>query len=245
MISTMEKENINVTLVLLYIVFVSILFLIGLLLQIKIIKTARQEKPVTWITEIFHSIVMIIHFSLVLFDEVIVYMIPDYIGGGWICILLRFIQRCGVVTITSHSMLISVHKYIVIVNRIRDNSERLKLETFLLVLYLIFSILWSAATFIRDVSSIPIFYSSENCFTLRIWKSENTDGKLDIAQADQSTKFASFCKFGGNHENYNGDNFIYFMTELYCIAQTILYGMIAFNILEALVYYKIFRFIKR
>ena len=241
----MEKQNIDISQVVLYIVFLSIVFLIGMSLQIKIIKSARKEKPVTWRTEIFHSIIMIIHFTLIIFVESLVYMIPDYTGGWWICMLFRFIRRFGVVMITSHSLLISVHKYIVVVNRIDDNPERKTLETVLLVLYSTFSILWTVATFIRNFSSIPIFSTSENCFSLGKWFGQHTDENSDTSQGSQSSLFAGFCKFGRNKENYNEDNIIFFMTELYCIAHTCLKVMIYFNIFEGLVYYKIFRFINR
>ena len=231
----MEKQNIHISQVVLYIVFVSIVFVIGMFLQIKIIKRARQEKPVTWKTEIFHSIVMIIHFSIVLFLEVLVYVIPDYTGGGWICTLSRFIRRCGIVTISSHSLLISVQKYIVIVNSINGNSERHILEIVLLVISVTFSILWAAATFIRNVSSIPTYSSLESCFALGNWWGPNTVDNSDI----------TFCKFGRNKGYYDEGKFIYFTTEVYCIAQTSLSVMIHFNIFEAFVYYKIFRFINR
>ena len=245
----MEDQNIHISQVVLYIVFLSIVFLIGMSLQIKIIKSARKEKPVTWRTEIFHSIIMIIHFTLIVFFQCLVYMIPDYTVGWWMCMSFRYIRRFGIAMISSHSIIISVHKYIVIVNRIDDNSERQKLETVLMVLYSTFIILWTAAILIRNFSSIPIFFTSENCLAIgkNYWETfgQHNDENSDTSQGSQSSSFAGFCKFGSNNGNYNEDNIIFFMTELYCFAQTCFTVMIGFNIFEGLVYYKIFRFINR
>ena len=130
----------------------------------KNIKKIEPRKLVTWQTEIFHSIFMIIYFGLVLFFDTLAYMIPDCTGGWWICPLSGFIRICGVFTISSHSLSISVQKYIVIVNRINNNSERHKLEIVSLVLYLTLSILWSVATLLKKLSFIPT--SLESCITL-------------------------------------------------------------------------------
>ena len=241
----MEEQNIHISQVVLHIVFVSILLVIGMPLQIKIIKRARQEKQVTWKTEIFHSIVLIIHFSFILIVDVLAFVIPDYTGGGWICLLSQFIRTFGILTISSHSLLISVQKYIVIVNCINDNSERHKLEIVSLVLYLTLSILSAAAISLRYFSSVPIYPSLENCITLGKWWGQTTGKNSDINQVTQSTTLATFCKFGHNNGNNNENRFIYFMTNLYCIAQTSVNAIIYFNIFEAFVYYKIFRFINR
>ena len=154
----METQNIPTSLVVLYFVLVSVIFVIGMLLQIKIIKTAMQEKPVTWQTQIFHSIVMIIHFSLVALLDVLEYMIPNYNGAAWICTVIRTIRKFGAVTISANSLFISLQKYIVIVNRINDNSERHKIEIVSLVLYVTLLILFTVSASIRDLSSIDTYF---------------------------------------------------------------------------------------
>ena len=93
-------------------------------------------------------------------------------------------------------------------------------------------ILLSAAMAARNSYIVHINVPLKSCFYRKIYSTQHT----------QSDIFSQFCKFNRNNdENY----FIYFTTELYCIAQTILMLMIYLNIIEAFVYYKIFQFINR
>ena len=188
---------------------------------------------------------MIIHFSLVLLTEGLVYMIPNYTCGKWICTVCRFIRNNGVLTISLHSLLISVQKYIVVIHQINNNSDRHKLEKVLMVSFCIFGILWSAAMIIRSSSFIPVNTSLENCFTLgAMWWNQHKHEKVGTIKENQSNEFTDFCKFDRKTGTNDVDPFIYFTTEMYCIAQTVLNTMANFNIFEAFVYYKIFRFIR-
>ena len=142
-----------------------------------------------------------------------------------------------------HSLSISIQKYIVVVHRINDNSERYQLEKVLLVLFSLFSILGSAALIVRSSSLVPVNSSWENCFRMGImWWGQHNDKSI---QGTQSDAFTHFCKFDPKEGNFEEDAIIYFITEIYCIAQTVLNTMTIFNIFEAFVYYKIFQFINR
>ena len=234
------------SIVVLYFTVFVIVFVVGISLQLKIIKRSRQRKPVAWQTEIFHAIAMMIHFSLVLLTESLVTMIPNYSVGGWICMLCRFIRNFGWLTISMHSLLISMQKYIVVVHRINDDSDRQKLEKVLLVPFLSFCMLWSAALIVRSSSFIPVNSSLENCFRLgTMWWSQLKNDDVDTIQDTLSNEVTNFCKLDRKKGNNDEDTFIYFVTEMYCVIQTVLNTMASFNIFEALVYYKIFQFINR
>ena len=55
-------------------IVLSILFFFGVYLQIKIIDVVKKNKQVGWEAQIYHSIVLIIHFSIVLFFEALPYI---------------------------------------------------------------------------------------------------------------------------------------------------------------------------
>ena len=55
----------------------SVIFSIGLYLQIKIIIVSKQEKASTWKIDICHSVVMIIHYGIRILFECITYTIPS------------------------------------------------------------------------------------------------------------------------------------------------------------------------
>ena len=78
-----------------------------------------------------------------------------------------------------------------------------------------------------------------------MWWGQHNGENNDTIQGTQSDAFTHFCKFDRKKGNNDEDTFIYFMTEMYCIAQTVLNAMAIFNIFEAFVYYKIFQYINR
>ena len=247
----MEKHNNHIVEVVLYIAIVLIVFVAGMSLHIKIIKRSVQAKLVTWQTEIFHSVVMIIHFALVRLSKVLVYMIPDYTVGLGICMLCRFIREFGLFIISVHSLSISVQKYFVIIHRINDNTERNKLEKVTLVICVTFSILWSVASILRFSSSIPMNASLGQCFQVShryaAYRMQNYRHHFDKIESNQSNEVFQFCQFEQWDKNWDNDEniVIYFMTQLYCVAQSSLTVIIALNIFEAFVYYKVFKFNKR
>ena len=242
----MEELDNSIYEVVLYIVVASIVYVTGTAIQLKIIKRTKKLKRVTWQTELLHSIVLIIHFGSVRFSEVLVYVLPDYTPEMWICMLLSFIRIFGVILITWHSLSISVQKYIIVIRCIHNNSERHKVETSLLVIFITFAILWSAAIVLRSLPAVPIDSPLKTCFTGVLKQLEpHVKEYFGINRGLRSNEIGSFCKFNRNKGNDGEVNFTYFMTESYCIAQTVFNTLICLNVMEAFVYYKIFRYMNR
>ena len=103
----------------------AVLFLIGLYLQIKVIVVSKLEKDVTWRIDICHSVVMITLFCFRILFEMIMYIIPSLhqYTGNWICYVGYFAILNGYLSVVSHSLVISIYKYVLILHQ-----ERIRLS---------------------------------------------------------------------------------------------------------------------
>ena len=111
----------DLTIIIFTITLMAILFVIGLYFQIKIIILSRKEKDVTWRIDIWHSAVMIAIFSFRILFEMITYIIPSLhqFTGKWFCYFSLFVTFYGFVSISSHSLAISISKYVLTVHQDR------------------------------------------------------------------------------------------------------------------------------
>ena len=216
-------------------------FVLGVYLQIKLIRKVKNEKAVTWEIEIYHSVVLIIHFTLSLSVRTLVYIFPDlshYTGFWWFCEVYRAIKIWGIYAISLHSFSVSVHKYVVIFYWKVNSCVLRKLEILVFGIFLSLPILWSAGLMAR--------FSSSSHFSVAIipevWRNlrnHSTEPKPDFVDS------YLFCNFNQtNSKDYAGD-FIYFMTEFYCVGQSLITLAININIIEAFLYFNIFRFASR
>jgi hypothetical protein len=236
---TMESEDIPIHQLIIYRSAFVIAFVIGLYLQIRVIKRLKQEKMVAADTQIYHSITLIIHFSLLIFRESLWYIMPDIINYSewkWICEMFRYMRILGGFAISWHSLSVAVQKYIVIVHCVADNSDRRKIEKIIWWIFLIVEILWSAGTDIREstFSHIESYSPPENCFS-----------RKGLLRFSPYSRVHYLCTFNANSDYLANGYFLYFTTELYCAMQFNITVILLLNIIEAFVYFKIFHFSKR
>ena len=220
---------------------ISMEFVIGVYLQVKLIQRVKNEKAVTWKMEIYHSLVLIIHFTLSVSVQALDYIFPDvshYAGFWWFCEVYRAIKMWGIFAISLHSFSVSVHKYIVICYWNVNSFVSRNVETLVLCIFISFPILWSAGLMAR--------FSSSSSFSLAILPEIKRNlPNQSMESKDDFFNCYLFCNFNdSNAMNYPGD-FIYFMTEFYCFGQTLITMVININIMEAFLYYNIFRFANR
>jgi hypothetical protein len=236
---TMESEDVPIHQLIIYRSVFLISFVIGLCLQIRVIKRLKQEKMVAADTQMYHSISLIICFSVLIFQEALLYIIPDiinYSGWQWICEIFRYMQILGGVTISWHSLSVAIQKYIVIVHGVVDNSDRRKIEKIMWWIFLVLEILWSAGRHIKEstLSHIESNSPPENCFS-----------RKTVLRFLPYSKVSFLCTFNANSDYLANGYFLYFMTELYCAIHFTISGILLLNIIEAFVYLGIFHFSKR
>ena len=126
--------------------------MIGVCLQIRIIHIAWKKREVTWESQIFHSIVLIIFFSTILSFETVCHINPDIKDSavwGWIYEICRYLRIWGFLVINWHSLSVSIHKYIVIVHNVTSDRERRKIAVTMLLIVTFFQVLWAASIYIK------------------------------------------------------------------------------------------------
>ena len=89
-----------------------LIYLIGLYLQIKIIMISKQDKDMTWKIDIAHSIVMIIYYAFIISIETTTRVIPKLsdFTGSWFCYFALYLRLYGMISISGHSLFVSMHK---------------------------------------------------------------------------------------------------------------------------------------
>ena len=240
----MEKEDIPVYQLIIYDSVFVLTFLTGLYFQIRVIKRSNQEKAVAWKTQICHSLTMIIHFTLIIFSESLFYIFPniviDYSGWWWISEIFQYMRVLGRITIFWYSLSVAIQKYIVIVHCVANNSDRRKIEKASLWIFLIVEILWAAGMHIRESNfrSIESNVSLDNCYSRKRLLSFSTFSSCNYY-------INVLCTFNDNSDYLAHGYFLYFTTEMYCVMQTTISVVINLNIIEALIYLKIFHFSRR
>ena len=220
------------------------IFLIGLYLQIKIIKTIRQEQAMAWEINRCHSIVMIIHYIYCISIETTTYIIPSLsrYTGMWFCYFALFVRGYGASAIAAHSLVISIYKYIFIVHAeaVRKYGED-KAKKVLFWVNLIHPVFVSASVTWRPYLHIWD-YSETRCGLPQYLQTNHTNVHESIGY---TLKRVVFCGFDHNDANTDFDYFMYVSNQVYCFVQTVIGGIAGLNLLEIFFYVKIFSYMKR
>ena len=222
-----------------------ILFMIGLLLQIRIIRISIRTKVTTWKIDTSHSIIMIIYFSFRIFFEKLIDVFPTFHEhcGTWFCYLALFIQIfCGL-SMVSNSFIVALYKYLYIVrhNRFRTIGDECVDDV------LIWSSLFvQAALSITAIArpSFPRFSSVIRCLGQKI---ESTQDKIDMSPYLMVKNFF-FCGLDDNEKDQVDGIFSYVMNVTnitVCFLTSVIFFVILTNLMEMFLYQKIFAHMKR
>ena len=222
-----------------------ILFFIGLYLQIRIIKVSIKTKGVDWKVGIYHSVIMIIFFSVRICFEIVTYFIPalHQYTGNWFCYFILFINQFGTVSILSHSLIIAIYKYIYIMH----NSIILSIGEEKANWISVWISIIIPAVFALSHTAIPatiLHYSSVlSCVGMEVEKDTQTH-KPWIQKL--KTFFTCDLVDTTNHEiNDIWNQFIDIITVAGCSLTSVLLSIIVLNILEVFIYCRLFAYAKR
>ena len=249
-----EESNFDSTSIVIGTVFLSMIYLLGLYLQIRIIIISKQAQEMTWRSEITHSIIMIIYYAFRILTETLTLSIPNLgkYTGSWFCTLSLFVQLYGMNSILGHSLWIAVHKYVFIKHAksvYKFGNEKAK-HVFCwlhIILPAICAVGWMFRPYYRAIESV------NRCHGGLDW--QLFDGKLPkykvkINETSPITirKMAEklfFCGLGYYDGNTFYDNFMYVGSQIYCFIQATWACTVVGNILEIFFYLRIFSFMER
>ena len=225
-------------------IILAALFFIGLYLQIRIIIVSKLEKEKTWKIDICHSAIMTVGYSFRISFEMITYFVPSLhlYTGKWFCYVSLYIKLFFMASVVSHSLLVSIYKYVIIVHQgfIRGFGEE-RASKFLFWIYLSFPPLWAllsglARGILPDISSIY------ECLGEQVYIS-------DVMNETSKERFRRyfFCGFDDVAAN-DLDNFAYVMNVtkmIGCFLTVVILFMVMANVLEVFFYLRIFAYMKR
>ena len=221
----------------------SVLFIIGLYLQIRIIIVSKNEKGITWKLDIYHSVMMSVYFSFRILFEIFTDLFPSmhvYVGK-WFCYVAFFVQIFTGLTMVSHSLVIVIYKYIYInhpnlFSSLGTNNASL----FAMVTNGIIQISLSVSAVVRP--NQPKFSSVSLC----LGRQAQTSSVSNITAVEMLRKFF-LCGLDDHDDNHVGIfSLVLDITNITgCFMTSIIFIVILTNVMEILLYHRIFSRMKR
>ena len=222
--------------------FQLMLYVVGSYIQIKIISTCMREKDKVWQITITNSISMMILFSFAMIFQTIFRHVPvvSQYTGEWICFVAAFIYLIVGCIMGLHSFAISLVKYVFIVHQDwAFNFGEEKLKNVFFAINLVHSLLLNLpAVIFYDFESLN---SVTECLGLRekVLEHYNTSNHPVIDRM-------LFCKL--NDGGYNDDvdpQLPYILKQTFCATRMLWVFLLCSNIPEGVLYYYIFRKMRR
>ena len=220
----------------LHVILQMLLFGLGLILQVKIILVARDEKDTTWQIHICHSVVLTIYYFFTIIFRALMHFVPfiSSFTGSWLCYVAFFMQLYGYYAIINHTLLVAIMKFAFIVQRekVTEFGKEQTKKVFLWI-NLCFPLFWTALGMLSSENTA--FPPINVCFQ------RQKQLLMPTNTTSQGTIFFFFCEFG--HEANVGQYayMIYIIKRGCCIFLEIAHLGISSNLPEVFFYQKIFR----
>ena len=220
-----------------YIILQVLLFSIGLFINLKLIRVCNKDKGITWQISITHSIVMIVNYGFIIPFYSVTHFVPflSQYTGRWLCYTSSLVVFYCYQAIIANSLVISIFKYIFIVHGIKAlqyGEDKIKKCFFWanLISPLLLAIMGLLTS---DMKARPYLIS---CFG-------DTQETLpqNIATSSEPRNFV--FNTSTNKEDYN--IFVFYVIKFLYIFRIVFNSVIATNLPEGFLYYKIFKKMKR
>ena len=221
---------------------------VGIYLHVKIIKISRTDKQITWKLNITNSCMLMAHHTHCILMDVITYTVPNlYIyTGEWLCYTSKVVMYYGNIYATTHSMIVSMLKYILIVHwqKARNMGHEM-----IEVIFFWINLLYPAFQILIFLMVIPDFFVKDAPF-LSFARIDRCLGYPENVLVPNSNKtkmtMHNLCQelYEPSHE-YPFAYAIHILKSSICWIQVIALDLISFNFLEMLIYCRIFSFVRR
>ena len=237
-----EKSVAEITFLSLFVVLEGI---IGFFLHIKITKAAKKEQEVTCTLDVTNSCVLMVHYL----NMLITYSLYDNIKnfymytGEWFCYVSKVAVYYGTLYITTHSLVVSVMKYFIIVRW--QEVENYGREKVILFFFWV-NILHPAFTIALHLIIRPDFFWAhdgfgqiDKCLGEEYLETKKNNSNHKVLTLDFCDDF-----FETDSESYFWD-LIALVRTIACGVQIIFLYLSAWNVFEIFFYFLIFQFLKR
>ena len=214
-----------------------LLYIIGFYLQFKIIHVCNVERNKTWCVQIFHAMVITIHFGIRVPFQAITYFVPNLSShiGSWVCYIGGINHFFGYQEIPSHSLWVAFEKYILIVHTLKarafgDN----KIEKIFFWVTVTYPCLGSTIAMIT--TNYETRADVKSCFgitdELVLNNSSLASGRRSFLSCDVSSYAETSL-------------ILAYVIQFFCACRILINCVVVTNLPEAFFYYKVFKTMKR
>ena len=218
------------------------IYIIGFYLHTRLIKFTKKDKDMCWMMIITNSLFILGHFAHTIIMYALTYLLDNLhtYTGSWFCYTSKTLSLIGNAHLGCHSLVIAVMKYVMIVRHSKVQSigkDRMKR-------------IFVAINIIYPVFVLAIFIMINPNFLYlldSISQANRCLGKSDLYSEQNKTviKMHHICKFSLPHSSWTFQNVFDLIKSVICWINLGIIYLNLWNILEAFVYFSIFRFMWR
>ena len=215
---------------------VTILYVVGLYLHLRIIRVSKTTKDMTWKLDITHSMICIALYTYNVLIHPTTYFVENlYIyTGEWFCYAAKVISQFLLFYLGAHSTIIAAMKYVIIVyeEKIRLFKSKVKDTFFILnISYPIFLILFT-------LFLIPNYFA--------LYGGHTHINRCFGSQGRNYTKWYFMCDLiETHHASSSFDETINIVKVIICKAQVIIFYATSLNFFDLLLYCRTFAFMRK
>ena len=212
----------------LMLILLSIELVVGLIINIKKIKSVNAKKLITWELEIYHSVTCILYFIVSTIVDIIEYSCSSIDTSFVVAInyVSPILKEIGINIILSHSLSVAIYKYYIIILKRPMNYNNKNMVWEWLLALIMYPIIFAILSLVRHIEMI-ILLPIQHC------------------ESKQFTDMTLSCRFKDDEYFQKNRTSFYIISQMLCYINTLLNICFKLNILETFLYFKIFRFMNR
>ena len=211
------------------------LCVIGSYLCIKIIIVSKRDKEMAWKIDITNSAMLIILYTNAVFMHTITYMIPDLhlYTGKWFCYVEMFIS-CYLITYQiRHSTVIAMLKYIIIVHD--DKARDFGRKTIIKIVFWI--------NLLHPTIDIALHLIVRPDFLWAYGGLQQINNCL--GNPGNPIRLHTLCDFTEPLQKYSFEYVFYILKYVICWLHVVIIYVFIWNLLDVVLYCKIFAYARR
>ena len=217
----------------------------GVYFHVKIIQVSRKEKELTWKIDISNSVFLMTHF----FHSIFIYSLTNLVSnlhtytGNWFCYFSKLLTAIGSSHSTGHSFVISLLKYVIIVHyqSTVTNAMKEKLKSIFFWMNILYPFIFFGIFNIIEPNFMFV-YEGISTANRCLGKSEIISNIKSNASA---IKLHTICILLEPHDPGFLEYGIFIIRKAICWIQVIFMYLNIWNLIECLIYIRVFSFMRR
>ena len=216
-------------------------YIIGIYLHTRVIIVSKKEKEMTWKLDIINSCVVLINYGHAIIMYSLTYLVADLhtFTGNWFCYISKALQLYGNTIVISHSFLISLMKYVMIVYQQKIASfGKTKMKSIFFWLTFLYPIYLNGMVTLARPDYLVVYDG--------INQANRCLGRTGVYNNENMTKLLELCiNIPEPDQRMSLDYVVYIGRKSICWFHIILFLLNFMNVLEIFIYYQIFTYMKR